>query len=1147
MGRKATLAVCSLNQWAMDFEGNLTRIKQSIREAKDNGAKYRTGPELEITGYSCADHFLESDTFLHSWEALSELLSSPETRDILCDIGMPVMHKGVAYNCRIYFLNGKVLLIRPKMFLCNTGNYREVRWFVPWRKSRQCEEYYLPRMIQKITHQKKVLFGDGVISTQDTCLGTEICEELWSAKSCHSDLYMDGVEIITNGSGSHHELRKGYTRGDLVKSATYKCGGIYLFSNLIGGDGERLYFDGGSMISVNGEFVAHGPQFSLKEVIVTTATVDLEDVRSYRNGLRTTSEISTTLPSFPRVDVDFALTDSENEWRPVTEPIPLLIHKAEEEIALGPACWLWDYLRRSKQGGFFLPLSGGIDSSSTACLVSSMCHLVCEAVAKGDVQVLEDVRRIVGQDGYYPIDPRELAGRIFTTCYMGSENSSNLTRKRAEDLASEVGSYHLSVSIDVACAAVMSIFTAATNLVPKFKVHGGSIRENLALQNLQARIRMVIAYLFAQLTLWARGKPGGLLVLGSSNVDECLRGYMTKYDCSSADINPIGGISKTDLRHFIKYCTRKFGFNSLKEIYAASPTAELEPLSDGQIAQTDEQDMGMTYEELSVYGKLRKQKYCGPYSMFCKLIYFWSNSCSPSEVAAKVKHFFRSYSINRHKMTVLTPAYHAESYSPDDNRFDHRQILYNNSWTWQFNAIDEELNRLNNRILMKHKESNLDQSLSGSFSNGKGSGTSKDNPSVGSSFQGPGGVTVNIDPNQQMTRKRDQEEELKIFSEFLSTSQHQLNDDQSKVSDPEILDVQSDSSLELPPGSYTDDEQISSDISDFQLVDMNFNESYSKNENDNCLSFEAVDLVKTESIQVNFDPTQISEDVTKLEKIEEVCSSDDENDHEVSSIFTCISDSMEGTGTCIGEVHEEVEEQAVDDTDSNEASHLGTSTDSNEFVQETDQKEDNFKSVNVDENNSVSSDDNPIISAGSVHSSDEIVPDENCRGIKLFSSSDVNEISASNLEHTDLNLSDSAATDTHWDKGQDHNSEIVFRKESFGESGSSLELGRTPAEKDQGSYSFGPPDSEHSITDIPDDHLPEFNFVQTESIPLKHSKTSRKGKKAHLKPEFELSITTNTNKWKDADTQSPEGVTTKITLSSSYNKRKHVNRMHVNL
>ena len=47
---------------------------------------------------------------------------------------------------------------------------------------------------------------------------------------------------------------------------------------------------------------------------------------------------------------------------------------------LGPACWLWDYLRRSKQGGYFLPLSGGIDSSSTACIVFSMCCLVFDAI-----------------------------------------------------------------------------------------------------------------------------------------------------------------------------------------------------------------------------------------------------------------------------------------------------------------------------------------------------------------------------------------------------------------------------------------------------------------------------------------------------------------------------------------------------------------------------------------------------------------------------------------------------------------------------------------------------------------------------------------------------------------------------------------------
>lgn len=44
----STLATCSLNQWALDFEGNRQRIVASIREARARGASLRVGPELEI-------------------------------------------------------------------------------------------------------------------------------------------------------------------------------------------------------------------------------------------------------------------------------------------------------------------------------------------------------------------------------------------------------------------------------------------------------------------------------------------------------------------------------------------------------------------------------------------------------------------------------------------------------------------------------------------------------------------------------------------------------------------------------------------------------------------------------------------------------------------------------------------------------------------------------------------------------------------------------------------------------------------------------------------------------------------------------------------------------------------------------------------
>jgi NAD+ synthase (glutamine-hydrolysing) len=271
---------------------------------------------------------------------------------------------------------------------------------------------------------------------------------------------------------------------------------------------------------------------------------------------------------------------------------------------------------------------------------------------------------------------------------MGTENSSKETRDRAKKLAGAIGSYHVDMNIDTVVTAVRTLFATVTGMSPKFKVHGGSPPENLALQNIQARLRMVLAYMFALLLPWVRSRTtGGLLVLGSANVDEALRGYLTKYDCSSADINPIGGISKTDLKKFIAWAEVEFDLPILHEFLTATPTAELEPITKTYV-QSDEADMGFTYDELSVFGRLRKIDKCGPYSAFMKLLHDWSPTMSPATIADKVKRFFFYYAINRHKMTVLTPSYHAESYSPDDNRFDLRPFLILPRFPWASKKID---------------------------------------------------------------------------------------------------------------------------------------------------------------------------------------------------------------------------------------------------------------------------------------------------------------------------------------------------------------------------------------------------------------------------------------------------------------------------
>lgn len=695
MGQYVTLATCNLNQWALDFEGNRDRILKSIYEAKSQGAKLRIGPELEISGYGCLDHFLENDLYEQCWDIYQQIISDEKTHGIVIDIGMPIIHKSIKYNCRVISYDGKILLIRPKLYLANDGNYREMRYFTPWVRARYYESFQLPKRIAQITGQMRVPFGDCILETLETTIGAETCEELFTPQSPHISMALDGVEIYTNSSGSHHELRKLDVRLNLITEATKKCGGVYLYSNQKGCDGDRLYYDGCACIIVNGNIVAQASQFSLKEVEVITATIDLDDVRSYRNQKLAQLQ-AVTQPhnyNYHHVETDIEISPSQNilnSFVRLSSIKEISYHRPEEEIALGPACWLWDYLRRSKCAGFFLPLSGGIDSCATAVIVHLMCRLVYSACEQGDEQVILDIKALTHDHTFLPESPQEIANRLFYTSFMGTENSSKETRQRAKDLANEIGSYHVDLNMDKLVSAVVSVFEIATGKRPTFKVFGGSQTENLALQNIQARLRMVLSYLFAQLLPWTRSKYGGLLVLGSANVDECLRGYLTKYDCSSADINPIGGISKTDLKKFIKYASTEFKLPILDEFLEATPTAELEPITHNYV-QSDEVDMGMTYDELSRFGKLRKVDKCGPYAMFIKLYHEWSRSpynLSAEQVAEKVKKFWFFYAINRHKMTTMTPAYHAEQYSPDDNRFDLRPFLINPRFPLASKRID---------------------------------------------------------------------------------------------------------------------------------------------------------------------------------------------------------------------------------------------------------------------------------------------------------------------------------------------------------------------------------------------------------------------------------------------------------------------------
>lgn len=102
--------------------------------------------------------------------------------------------------------------------------------------------------------------------------------------------------------------------------------------------------------------------------------------------------------------------------------------------------------------------------------------------------------------------------------------------------------------------------------------------------NVKARIRMVAQY--------AIGGMGNLLVIGTDHAAEAITGFFTKFGDGGADILPLSGLSKRQGRLIIKE------LNAPEQLYTKVPTADL---LDEKPQQTDETELGLTYDQLDDY------------------------------------------------------------------------------------------------------------------------------------------------------------------------------------------------------------------------------------------------------------------------------------------------------------------------------------------------------------------------------------------------------------------------------------------------------------------------------------------------------------------------------------------------------------------
>ncbi|MEM6796472.1 MAG: nitrilase-related carbon-nitrogen hydrolase, partial [Acidobacteriota bacterium] len=257
-----------LNQTPLDWDGNLGRIERALDLARDDGVSILCLPELCIPGYGCDDFYQSPGVQETSLELLAELL--PKTRGMVVSLGVPVQYRKALFNCVAVACDGELLGFAAKQHLAGDGLYYEPRWFKSWPE----------RRVSEIRFQgAPAPIGDLVFGAGGVTLGLEICEEAWVSRRPGSSLAARGVDLVLNPSASHFAFGKQRIRRRFVLEGSRAFGVTYVFSNLLGNSSGRMIFDGGAMVATEGRLVAEGPRFSFEDVLLTSATVDVDATR----------------------------------------------------------------------------------------------------------------------------------------------------------------------------------------------------------------------------------------------------------------------------------------------------------------------------------------------------------------------------------------------------------------------------------------------------------------------------------------------------------------------------------------------------------------------------------------------------------------------------------------------------------------------------------------------------------------------------------------------------------------------------------------------------------------------------------------------------------------------------------------------------
>ena len=523
-----------------DCAWNAEQSFQMMRSAEKAGVRVLVLPELGLTGYSCADLFLQDTLLREAEDALKTVLEATRNLEVVTAVGLPVRVKNNLYNCAAIIQRGFILGLVPKTHLPNYGEFYEKRWFSPAPKEME--------LVDLCGQEGIVFFSEQIFPCKNIpglTLGFEICEDLWSPNSPSIQMVRDGATIIGNLSASNDVVGKDAYRRQLVtmQSAKLLCGYVYASAGA-GESTSDLVFGAHQMIAENGALLAER-RF---EGGLLVSEIDVQRLACERRRTQSLGEGSGN----EGCGETFTLTEGKTKLTRHVSPMPFVPEGKEDrdercrEILLLASLGLRRRLEHTGAKCAVVGLSGGLDST-LAVLITGLAMKMMD---------------------------RPLSDIIAVT--MPCFGTTDRTRNNAVLLAEQMGAALRTVDI-------------SQSVRSHFRDIGHDPEDHsVTYENAQARER-------TQVLMDIANEHGGL-VIGTGDLSELALGWCTYNGDHMSMYGVNASIPKTLVRHLVGYLSRDGEepelHDVLEDILDTPVSPELLPAVKGEISQRTEDLVG---------------------------------------------------------------------------------------------------------------------------------------------------------------------------------------------------------------------------------------------------------------------------------------------------------------------------------------------------------------------------------------------------------------------------------------------------------------------------------------------------------------------------------------------------------------------------